>query len=410
MALYCFFTEYLSDLCEEYGPTFIDSILESYPARIFRRLRRRAASPPANHQKKVMMLWLPDELLWKICMDVVTLETLWCPTHGSNCPRIPKRLSAIANLSATCRRFRELIGPSYTQVINVRGAWCRTARSIRTIAESHFARECTTSLKIQPYLGPGKGWKPPRHLPSNLATGIMSLSMLSSLTLNMPEYRTSVFQRAFERREFSLPKLDTLVLGPHMEWIIRMCPNVQIISTAGFGWLHSDVDGDYSRRHSTELIRAAGKAEKLKHFEMHEFWERRFLWAIRAAMPRLSSFAMPGGRYNQGLTELLPVLKRFKCLKTLALSDVVNLDVGFYPPGCGNAYLEPGGDEYLKSIQSRARGVSETVASLVLTEMECLEAVWIGNSFRAVPVRNASGAIYDVALSHERRQNLGHDY
>ena len=108
------------------------------------------------------------------------------------------------------------------------------------------------------------------------------MSHLEKLVFVVPEYHTGLFEEAFRHAELMMSSVDILVVGPYCESMVAICPNVTIVSTNGWQWLHSDRARDSSRNkdHSIKLIKAAGAASKLRHFEMMEWWEVGLLEGI----------------------------------------------------------------------------------------------------------------------------------
>lgn len=98
---------------------------------------------------------------------------------------------------------------------------------------------------------------------------------LQKLVLVIPEYHTAAFADAFSRGEVTLPTVKTLVLGPYLEFVIASCPNVVAISGDGWRWVHSKRQREErgNRHHSLQLIKAAGRAQKLHHFQILDWWE-----------------------------------------------------------------------------------------------------------------------------------------
>ncbi|KAL8627896.1 hypothetical protein Q9189_006387 [Teloschistes chrysophthalmus] len=133
-----------------------------------------------------------------------------------------------------------------------------------------------------------------------------------------------------------------LVLPPEL---LAKCPNIESIATHDWRWIHSNVDGDYTQRHSWELVVSAGRAKTLRHFEVMEWWTLERLEAVYRNTPEIQSLAMLGGRYHEGIKILLPVLGRFSHLTSLSLADIGSIGVDYTAPGCGNPYLGPRGDD-----------------------------------------------------------------
>lgn len=55
----------------------------------------------------------------------------------------------------------------------------------------------------------------------------------------------------------------------------------------------------------------------------------------------------------------------FPRLESLEVVGSANLHVGFDPPGCGNVYFGPGGDEYRKEVEKEGQEANEKVLKMV---------------------------------------------
>ena len=351
-------TYHTSEYLEEYGPIIFDVVLAFPLVRTLRRFYIYYCNLLVARKKQPSLLRLPDELLFEVCLRVlsssdcsssraVAKQRCYCPS--------PKRV--LVNLSKTNKRMRNTAAPLLLPTIGLGKdyGWWRASRRLKTMENSLHVNKIVRIFRIDIYASSGKGARPPKHLPKKVAVVLLALRRLEKLVLVIPEHHTETFRKAFEDSKVALPNVRCLVLGPHMDWIAEMCPNVEVIATHDWRWLHSNVDGDYKHRHSFDLIKAAGFAEKLRHFEMMEWWERRHLWAIRKAMPNIQGLAMPGGKYNDGIAQLLPILAHLESLHTLVLAGAANLDVGFELPGCGNVYMGPGGDATKRSVAEEGR-------------------------------------------------------
>jgi hypothetical protein len=70
-------------------------------------------------------------------------------------------------------------------------------------------------------------------------------------------------------------------------------------------------------------------------------------------------------------------------MEELILADASDLRVGFNPPGCGNAYMGPGGEEYRKQVAAEGTQARESVAKLVFAACPPLKVLWVGDWSRA---------------------------
>ena len=317
----------------------------------------------------------------------------------------PERLqSPLSALSTTNRRFRNLSAPEIFRNINIGNDWDwrKALRALDSMILCEAVGTYAESFHIDLYIGPTwierfqdgydhKGPKPPLRFPLRLLDVLKSLKNVERLTLILPEYHTETFRTTFEAANATFPSVRTLALGPHMDWIIAMCPNVTAVSSHDSRWLHSNVDGNYKHRHSTNLITSAGRASHLQHFEMHEWWTLTQLETVYHSIPSISSLAMPGGEYEDGIESMLPPLSRFKSLRSLKLADAISLGVGFDPPWCGNAYDGPGGQALARQVAEDRRRATQKVVRMVFGRMPWLEQLWIGNHLITSSTREESG-------------------
>lgn len=127
---------------------------------------------------------------------------------------------------------------------------------------------------------------------------------------------------------------------------------------------------------------------------------------------------MPGGEYRAPLDvrlldaynksstkdqDLLSILAKFTDMEELILNDASGLDVGFYSPGCGNAYMGPGGEGYRKQVENEGRQAAEKVARSVFQACAPLKRLWVGDWSRAEVFRDKQHYITDIKWYYEER-------
>ncbi|KAL8666232.1 MAG: hypothetical protein Q9168_007529 [Polycauliona sp. 1 TL-2023] len=314
-------------------------------------------------------------------------------------------LGPLLALSTTSRRLRHLAAPVIYKSIDLgKGeSWWGALRKLDTIAKCDAVIVYSKSFAMDLYIGPTwteqylkkgyeyKGPRPPSRFAPQLLATLSRLGSLKKLTLVIPEYHTEVFRTTFQASGSRFPSIHTLVLGPHMDWIIDMCPNVEIISSSGYRWLHTDVLGFGESQHCQDFIESAGRAKHLQHFEMYAWWSQEHLVLVHQHMPNIRSLAMPGGRYSDGIKTLLPTLSRFGNLRTLALADISDLGAGFEPGRCGNAYMGLNGQRWLQEVQRQGIEREKKVAKTVFAAMPNLEELWMGTHTRARVARSDLG-------------------
>ena len=298
--------------------------------------------------------------------------------------------------------------------------WAQALCALDALALCEALGQHTREFLIDLYIGPTwfessqegydyKGPTPPSPFPTRLLKVLSSLKKLEKLTLILPEYHTEVFRTTFQKANASFANVQILVLGPHKDWVIAMCSNVETVSTHDWRWLHSNVDGRYKHQHSTDLIKSAGRATNPRHFEMIEWWTLAQLESVYHAMPGISSLAMTVGSYGDGIESLLPTLSHFRNLTSLVLADAFSLHVGFDPLMCGNVYDGPNGEAYLQQVIEEEKEADEKVAKMVYARIPMLKELWIGDDSKATLSRNMSAEDKQIFWAYHTRVKAGFD-
>lgn len=398
-------SEHLPQVWDEYGPIIIDTVLACPPVRAVRRLIIYFRNCLIARRGTPAILRLPDELLLDICQLVLYSD---CPSAGVYACRCKGCMSSkreLASFSKVNKRMRQISAPLLLSTIRLGQGqgWQRASRTLRAVEMSVDAPHIAKSLHVDISAGHGTSVKLLKALPARLASVLLAFQKLQKLVLVIPEHHTEAFRRAFEAGTRSFPGIRTLVLGPHVEWIVPMCPNVEVISTHDRRWLRSDYYRDADRRHSLALIKAAGRAEKLRRFDMTECWDKWLVLATRESMPDLRSLAMLGDRYTDGLRQLLPHLIQFRKLRTLALADISALGIGYTAPRCGNALMGPSGDAARREAAKRRQEHIVHTVEMLFGRLKGLEELWIGDKQKATIVRSADGGKGEIVWSYEPR-------
>ncbi|KAL8850393.1 MAG: hypothetical protein Q9221_004625 [Calogaya cf. arnoldii] len=312
----------------------------------------------------------------------------------------PRLLGPLLALSMTNRRLRYLAGSAIYKSIRIGEDenWYDALRKLDSIAKCEAVRVHAKNFIMDLSIPRAplekleecfncKGLNPPGRLAPRLIDTLSSLSKLKNLSLIIPDHHTEIFRTTFEASSASFQSVRTLVLGPHMDWIIAKCPNVEVISSCGWRWLRSNVNGKDGQQHITDLIEAAGRAKHLRHFEMYDRWSDARVKAVYQSMTGIESLAMPGAHQQDSVETLLPILSRFRDLRTLALANAWDLGVGFNPPICGNVYFGPDGQRVREAVKRERVEAEKRVAQMAFTMLPKLEELWIGDSSRATVVR-----------------------
>lgn len=333
-------------------------------------------------------------------------------------PLIPLQPSSAPN-----QQLAHLITPEIFKSIKVgkNSNWAQEAlRALDALAMCEALGQYTREFMIDMYIGPSwsasfqedhdlKGPTPPSQFSTKLLEVLSNLKSLKKLTSNVPENHMEIFRTTFQKANASFPSIQNLILGPHTDWVVAMCPNVETISTDDWRWLHSNVGGQWGHQHSTDLINSAGRAANLRHFEMTEWWTPAQLEQVYHMMPWISSLAMTDNTYGDGLEDLLPTLSRFQNLTSLVLADAINLHVGFNPPLCGNVYDGPHGEALLQEVIEEGKEADKKVARMIYDILPKLEELWVGDHSKASLSRSKSAEDDDISWSYRARQQAGYD-
>ena len=240
--------------------------------------------------------------------------------------------------------------------------------------------------------------EPPKALVSQLASQIGRMTELEKLVLVIPEFYTDIFASEFISRNISLPGVHTLAVGPFCDFALRMCPNVQRVSSNGYRWLHSRRADYMAREHTLALIKAAGDATNVTDLEIMEHWNVPQVQAILETIPDLPSLTL-GGAYYAPIADFVPVLSQFDKLKRLALADASDLGVDFDPPWCGNAYMDENGNddtEFIAYINAQGKEAEAKVLTMIAPLCRNLTELWVGDYSRAEIIRDANAEFVDV--------------
>lgn len=97
----------------------------------------------------------------------------------------------------------------------------------------------------------------------------------------------------------------------------------------------------------------------------------------------------------------MPILSRFKDLRTLALDGVRLLNVGFDRPSCSKCVsVGPGGVKlHRERAKSDAEETERKVAHMVFPVCASLGQLWIGDTTKAVGERSPDGSLKKITMS-----------
>lgn len=383
----------------EYGPTVYDFLL-SLPGIISLRRRFRAGRPSVHGSAaEAPLLELPDELL------LLIIENLQPPCKH-RCGIRHHQDRGYSSLSKTCRRIRHVMLPLLYNNVVVRQGWNRSLRALNTISSAaHVTQHMRTfELSVHPRLG--TQWMPILLLAAQLKSVLSRGTMLHALQLVIPQSHSRHIKRQFAAEELSLPSIKALVLGEGMEFMVSHCSNV--VSLAAAERRYSSWSSEESK-HTAALVFAAGFADKLRHLELCQGWDRHQIRFVHEMLPNLESLALLG-RFDVHFIELMPSLRLFKKLKYLAMPHVRDLDPDQLHRQfvCGTPYTGPGGAERLERDRERweqeYREAACKVAKLVFQHLASLERLWIGNDMLYIPFTGPDSGKREIAFRYGQRR------
>lgn len=388
---------------EKNGPVYLDKLCAVPFLSTLRLFCRDASNAVIARRNRPSLLHLPNELITEIIRFVAIAG---CPSHTRKAYRYhgcQSSRKAVLRLSRTNKRMRALAAALVLDRVTLTGDWSRIARAVLNAENSTHVGTSTRSLTIRPYVEKicmsYRECKdippPPQILLSRLVSLKLELRKLDTLVLDIPLCLAQVFQKTFEDKSFMLQNVKSVFVGSGIEWIIPRCPNVERICTTGYPWRHDVYDDGPGKRNLCELIRAAGQATKLHHFEVDQPWTPDHFVALKEAMPDIQSLAVP--RHLQHLHQFLPCLACFRNLLTLALDHVSRLDVGFHEP---RSCLYQGA-AFLKDVDEQRRQAERHVADEVFARLPRLKELWIGNVVNARVVGEYTGKRSEILWSHE---------
>lgn len=416
---YALYTVRLSDMdvpfwlrCawEDYGPFIADYFLSSFLVRLIRRryiqyLNDRRAAGEAG----ISLLDLPDELLLQICECIVPYPCVEF-SYYSRCQFHATRTRALINLSTSNSRLRQLAAPIlFRKTVIQHDKWRRVTRALTAMHQTLHPVGATKDFRFAIRISctsDRQAPKPPRRLPQQVAIVLSSFTALQSLTFVVPWERSSLFQTVFSNRALTLPTVQSLVIGPHADWLIQHCPHVHTIASDQYSWRHGgpyDRTETYSLKTTHALIHSAAKAEHLLHFRLAEDHSYEpYLREIQRMMPHLRSLGTFIGERESGITNLIPLLAPFTNLRCLLLAEVRRLRVGYDPPGCGNIYLGPNGAKYRRQVSNARVVAMRKVAEMAFHRLPQLGELWIADDDRFVVQRDTFGRAVRYKWTRER--------
>jgi hypothetical protein len=303
-------------------------------------------------------------------------------------------------LSSTNRFMRARLESMVFQsiYIDVR-SWHITLQALELITKCRGALQNMKKFHLRVYNYAPGSLEPTDGIPAAFAKIMHTTHWLEKVSIDVPEYEAKEYQNALRRTEIRLPSIRDLELGPHTVWMVKYCPNATSLSTCK-GWLEPAIRPS---QFSFDLIRAARSANHIQSLEIEEHWSTEFIEATALKLPHLKHLGILGMTQYFKLKDFLPALGRLKHLKSLRLPMAAELDIGFCPPECGNAYMGPDGEEVWRQVRIEQKR-AELRASLMVFEV-CpeLELVWVDKRMISRPspemIGELSNQAYDIPVN-----------
>ncbi|KAE9374917.1 hypothetical protein N431DRAFT_405980 [Stipitochalara longipes BDJ] len=217
--------------------------------------------------------------------------------------------------------------------------------------------------------------QPPEQLLALFGDVLESMTNLETLNWGIRQGETHFFEEAFKLRNLTLSSVKNLAPGPFSEYLVGMCPNLEILENGGG-------------------IQAAGSAPKLKRFAMvarDKGWTPSLVSEVIKYMPQIESLGLFGylgepplyTGYDTGdsgkLKAIVDMLTELKNLTHLDLPESYELGLGFNGgPFCGNAYFGIEGRKYQRQVIREGAEATEKGGDIVVANLPHLTSFTIG--------------------------------
>ncbi|KAI0095069.1 hypothetical protein BDY19DRAFT_64134 [Irpex rosettiformis] len=308
--------------------------------------------PVAN--KSAILCRLNDDVLDLVCAGLCDLATA---DKQQRRGRREDKASLIP-LSTTCKRFRTFCIPYIFQTFKL---------------EYYAADPITLKLAFK-----ADETLFTDALPDALASVLSTLTSLNSrlerFTLTIEPKRVDLFVAALVKRNVVFTSVRRLNIGHCADQVLDLFPNTVALGIHGLPYRQTDVRG-----WNTGLIEALPRLPKLQSFYLDQTsYEDEIIDALLKAIPNIKTLVLPCGIWSHFET-FVSKLARFREVEVLGIADSSQLNVGFCPPRCGNAYMGPGGAELARRVRQQCDEANERVASTVFSQFLQLTELWLGS-------------------------------
>ncbi|KAH0438535.1 F-box domain-containing protein [Colletotrichum camelliae] len=268
----------------------------------------RSVTIPAFHSKTYLVT-LPGELVLEIINH--------CVKTGENMPR---KKRDVIQLSLVTKALRELCIPFIFTTMQLRTSYPNLLSKIQAINSDRFLR-VVEHLEIRLFTEIHRGWAP--ETSAALAKLLGNMPSVSDLCLSMaydPEFSISL-QGQLRKYGIVLPAIKKLQFHSRSSW---KSPSIVDVFT-GLDSLHLDLGYNLS------LSDVFGMSEAPSSLRLKTVSLKKKCWALEDVSEIYSFFPdvtelILGGTidYDLKLSEFLPVLKPFRGLTLLALTDLID--------------------------------------------------------------------------------------
>lgn len=344
---------------------------------------------------------------WKIPQVILDIDHPWLETNKTWLNRYPNVATALCSKDSdlwTKPNSPDRALPSdLFSTINIdnnkygvsRFGWKNAADRLEELKRCPAVLQDVETLHIYIYVHDSaydtmtESTLPPTELPHLFAEVVSSMPNLKTLHWGISPESSHLFEAAFAEADVQLPTVKHLVPARYSEWLVPRCPNLESIQAGGF-FDHGSWSGINQREYDglTALIEAA-KGVPIKKLHLYARDWMKTLETMLENTPAITTLGMDGD-IRQGshwdpdpevLEQHLRVLARFSNLTSLSLPSAGGLGLSFDGgPGCGNAYMGPGGRKYGRRVTQQGAETIEEAGRMTMEILPHLEYLAVGGS------------------------------
>lgn len=304
------------------------------------------------------LMCLPDDILLMI-LDI----TEQCDESS---------VSDFKNLTRCNQRLRSLAWPTLFQIIHLGPSWSpeHMVNSLKLLEQTEEALQTARELHVDLWPGPTQtvASEVLEELGSLLVDCMSRMDRLDKISLSTTIPCSEALRPAFDNANVDFSQVRELTAGFHLDWLIHSCPNLETISSDD--WLANSGIAD----EGSGFIEAAATLPELRSFSFNTHWDAALIEDVYRKMPQLRALGIRGW-IDRSLEEMLGVVRKFRNLRTLVLSDAGML------PGLDMSKCNPDRSYDITSAQMAA-------VTTVFTMLPRLEEVQLGRCFRAWTTRS----------------------